>query len=362
MFGQDPKYGLIILVILSIFMFYNFLKYQKFYLGKIYDIRIKQAEKSGDYIKAENFYKKKIFLTDDFFSKERALNELIRFYIDQKLYNEALKLYLEEKLKTPPYLSFPIYECKSFIQEINLVTMYNEIAYLYIKTNNIEKAETYANKANHILRTIDKKYDYITGKKLIETYKNFVYIELKQNNYTEAKKYLDEIKKILTSHHIVKKEGQSAFFDYYDALYCYYMYKKDYSSAKSYVEKLFFSTSSTNLPLEIVSEINSQSRYLIYFNKNLGEIYYKTKEYVDAQRHYEIAYNLSNELNGKYQSDTICAKYQLFKIYKKQNRQEISKRYIDEIKNETRGNKILKDINNDNFEKELDNFCNYISP
>lgn len=344
-------------VILIVIVFGYFYRYSEYYINKIYDYKIEEAKKVGNYIKAEEFYKKKVTFTDDYFSKEIALNNLILFYIDQKLYESALEVYLKEKMQMPAYLISPVYGCKNFTEELNLIDIYCEIAFLYLQIDDNKKAEEYANKAIGILKNLDKGCDSSVGKKIVHNYKIFAYIEIKKNNLSSAKKYLDKIKEILISYNVVKKEGQSAYSDYYEVLYYYYINKKEYNEAKLCIEKLFSLSSATYLPLDFVSELNSQVNYLIHFNKDMGEIYCKQKEYIDAQRHYEISYNLSNELNGKYHPDTICSKYRLIEVFEKQNKQEIAKRYADEIKNETKGFRLLKNMNDNNFEEKLNSFC-----
>lgn len=346
----------ITILIISLLIIFSFtLKNYEGIIKSIHNYKIKQAINSGDFIKAEKFYKRNNSFAQDKISKQFVMNDFIKFYTTQKLYNHAINLYLE-KINSGIYC--PTSNCGLFTKiESDKAATYNEISFLYFKTGNFRKAEEYIDKAINSLNKLPEKNMDI--KNLSASYNLLAYIEINKGNFLKAKEYLNKTATmLLINDDTVKQEKEILLINYYKTLISYYKAKNNYKEAKIYAEKLFSLTPATDLAPDLSSELYTQGEYLIDFNKILGDIYYETKEYTVAQRHYKISYNLSNELNGQYHPDTICSKCYLTKIYKNNNREELSKRYINEIKNEVKGYKLLKDINNDNFEKELSNFCN----
>ena len=262
--------SIILLILLWIF-FKNFNNYIKI----IYNFGMRQAEKHGNYIEAEKFYKKKIYYSNNDIIKDNEINALIEFYIKQRQYDNALNLYLE-KLNNATYFN-SVYHYSLFEEKkLKLAYTYNEIAFLYIKTGNLKKAKEYVEKAFDSLG--EAKNKKTTKKVLCLSYRQLANIEIIKGNYSKAKEYIETIRHIINSSEYIKNTGESALAEYYDIMFNYYFAKEDYNNAQIYAKKLFFTVPATILPVELASELFNQGEYLADFNERLGKTYFRQKK------------------------------------------------------------------------------------
>lgn len=340
---------IIVLIIILIFLGYHYRYTPFFYIQKFYEYRISKSIKAGKFIKAEQLYKNKLFFCITVFSKELTINEMIRFYINQRMYTKAEELY---SIKLNNNMFHPIYGCSNGANKLDLGDLYNSIAILYLNMGEYNKAEKYVNKSLDIFKNWKEQSNILD--KFVKSYETLSLIHTATQDYQKAKEYSKKIKYYAQQ----ADKGEELFFSYYNAEIHYYNAIKDYNNAEIYTKKMYSAIPSTLLPLPFQSQVNNQNNYIIYINSNLGKFYYLQNKYTDAERIFSIAYKISNELYGEFHPDTFCNGFYLSYTYKKENKNELYKYYLKKTKQNAKNYKVLNNAIGKNFETNIKDFCN----
>lgn len=339
----------IVLIIFVILFIYYFRYTPSCLIRKFYDYKINKNIKTGEYIKAENLYKKKLFFSTDIFSKSNTVQELLKFYLKQRLYSDAEKIFINQ-VETNTY--FPLYNCGNGNRELDLADTYNAMAIMYLNTGKHQKALEYTNMALQIF-DIHKKESKI-AEKFIKSYEILGLIYLSTDNSKKVKYCIEKIKHYADA----MNNNEIAFYAYYNLYMLYCKHIKDYKNAEIFAKKMYTIIPNTVLPYPAQSQMVLQINHILYINKNLADIYFAQRNYADAKRMYENIYKLDSEVNGEYAPNTVCDSYYLLTLYKKIGNNELYERYLTQIKNKIKNIFVLRRVDNNNFESTMDKFCN----
>lgn len=326
------------------------------YLLKFYSYKINKYTEEADFLKAETFLQKKLKLAQkDKYFYETTRNDLIRFYFKQRLYTEAKKLLIQQ-MSIGIYST--VYGTSLFAdKELAIGDAYSSLALLSFYEKQYDSAKKYENIAldNYKQRSGYKEPLF----EIITSYRILCLSYLKENNYKKAAECLEKIKFYSKMNSIEQKNGEEAFFTYYNVAADYYIAIKDYKNARLYANKMYTAIPLAVLPEPVQTQTNIHNEFIPFINEKMGEIYYFEQRYEDAKRMYEMAYRIYKETKGEYSPNTACAAYHLSNMYKQNGNIELHKKYLYQVKDSIKHFRALKNTNDANFTTNMNSFCNY---